>query len=86
MCTSTDTIDPASDILEAAREAQAAPAEKVSRGTLRVPAPKREPPSDLPVTRADILRLADVLSRMLDIHDEVDARLARLEQASRHRR
>ena len=73
------------DMLEAARRAQESPiAEKVAHGPL--PAPRREAPSDMPVTRADILRLADVLSRMLDLHDEVDARLARLEQMARRRR
>ena len=66
---------------EAARRAQeAAIAEKVPHGTFQVPAPKREPLSDI-ATRADIQRVADVLSMMLDLHEELDARLTRLEQA-----
>jgi len=75
------------DMLEAARRAQqSAIAETVAQGQLQVPAPRREPPSDMPVTRADILRLADVLSLMRDLHNEIDERLARLEQMACRRR
>jgi hypothetical protein len=56
------------DILNAARRAQEA-------------ATKREPPSDIETAKSDICRLADVMSQMLDLHDRLDARLTRPENA-----
>jgi len=55
------------DIVKAARRAQEAAA-------------KRETHSDIAQANTDISRLAEVLSQMLDLHDDMEARLTRLEQ------